>query len=324
MSIRICFRTACVLVMLVVMGCEDLNESKTLRIAVNPWPGYGYFAVVEEREYTSVLEIVETASLSDSVRAFNRGQVDMLGGTLAELAAINHSGKRTASAVLVLNRSVGADMIVASNEITSLEQLAGKRLALEKGSANVLVLAMALAKSGLQLDQIDLLPVPQGEMPVAMTTGLADAAITYPPTSVELESLVGFSRLFDTSQAPNAVIDLLIVADEVIDQHPKELASVIKAHNDALRWGQNNPSEVNEVLAKHTGLSVKEIVEFSDSIEMLELDNQVGFWDPEGPLHSLVPVASRIILRSNNHDAEEALMSSNVLNDRFIPLAEFP
>lgn len=99
MSIRICFRTACVLVMLVLMGCEDLNELKTLRIAVNPWPGYGYFAVVEEREYTSVLEIVETASLSDSVRAFNRGQVDMLGGTLAELAAINHSGKRTASAV---------------------------------------------------------------------------------------------------------------------------------------------------------------------------------------------------------------------------------
>ena len=50
-------------------------------------------------EYTSVLEIVETASLSDSVRAFNRGQLDMLGGTLAELAEINHSGKRTASAV---------------------------------------------------------------------------------------------------------------------------------------------------------------------------------------------------------------------------------
>jgi len=315
--------------MLALTGCQDLDRPDGFRLAVNSWPGYGYFAVARERGLlgkpgTPELEIVETASLSDSVRAFKRGQVDMLGGTLAELAAINQSGNRAASAVLVLNRSVGADMIVASDDITRLDQLAGKRLALEPVSANVLVLATALAESGLQLDQLELLPLPQGEMPAAMTKGRVDAAITYPPISIELEALAGFSRLFDTGQALDAVIDLLIVADDVINQHPQELASIIRAHNEALRWGKNNPAEVNKLLSKHTGLSVEELVKLSDSIEMLTLDSQAAFWQPTGPLHRLLPVAGRIVRQLSNQAVEAPVIPSQVLNDDFIPSSEAP
>lgn len=330
MRVGIRWKIVCALVVLLSLaGCEDLDNPDTLRLAVNPWPGYGYFAVARERGLLGKpgmpeLEIVETASLSDSVRAFKRGQVDMLGGTLAELAAINQSGKRAASAVLVLNRSVGADMIVASNDITSLDQLAGKRLALEPASVNVLVLAAALAESGLQLEQLELLPLPQGEMPVAMAKGQADAAIIYPPISGELEALAGFDRLFDTGQAPDAVVDLLIVADTVIDQHPRALASVIQAHNEALRWGQNNPAEVHKLLAKHTGLSIEELVTLSDSIEMLTLDNQAAFWQPTGPLHRLLPVAGRIVQQLNTRAAEGTGIPSQVLNNRFIPNSEAP
>ncbi|KXS54378.1 MAG: hypothetical protein AWU57_1235 [Marinobacter sp. T13-3] len=329
MRVGIRQKIVCVLVMLALAGCQDLDRPDGLRLAVNSWPGYGYFAVAGERGLlnepgTPVLEIVETSSLSDSVRAFKRGQVDMLGGTLAELAAINQFGNRAASAVLVLNRSVGADMIVASDDITRLDQLAGKRLALEPVSANVLVLAAALAESGLQLNQLELLPLPQGEMPAAMTKGRVDAAITYPPISIELEALAGFSRLFDTGQAPDAVIDLLIVADDVINQHPQELASIIRAHDEALRWGKNNPAEVNKLLSKHTGLSVEELVKLSDSIEMLTLDSQAAFWQPTGPLHRLLPVAGRIVQQLNTRAAEGIGIPSQVLNNRFIPNSEAP
>ena len=329
MRVGIRQKIVCVLVILVLAGCQDLDHPDGLRLAVNPWPGYGYFAVARERGLlgkpgTPELEIVETASLSDSVRAFKRGQVDMLGGTLAELAAINQSGNRTASAVLVLNRSVGADMIVASNDITHLDQLAGKRLALEPVSANVLVLAAALAESGLQLEQLELLPLPQGEMAAAMAKGRVDAAITYPPISIELEALTGFSRLFDTTQAPDAVVDLLIVADDVINRHPQALASIIRAHDEALRWGRNNPAEVNKLLAKHTGLSVEELVKISGSIKMLALDNQAVFWQPTGPLHRFLPVAGRIVRQLNNRTVEASVLPSQALNDGFIPGSEAP
>lgn len=58
-------------------GCGNLEPS-ALRLAVNPWPGDGYFAIAQEQGFlagsdTPTLEIVETAFLGDSIRAFNRG-----------------------------------------------------------------------------------------------------------------------------------------------------------------------------------------------------------------------------------------------------------
>ena len=129
---------------------------------------------------------------------------------------------------------MGGDIIVSTSDLKNLEQLAGKRLALEPASVNVLVLAGALAKSDLHLNQLDLVPLPQGEMPLAVAKKRVDAAISYPPVSLELTALPGVHRLFDTAQTPNAVLDVLIVAEEVIEKHPRELQRVIRSHNEAL------------------------------------------------------------------------------------------
>lgn len=308
-------------------GCDSL-EPTTLRLAVNPWPGYGYFAISREQGFLSgpdapQLEIVETASLSDSIRAFNRGQVDMLGGTLAELAVINFTGKRDARAVLVLDRSVGGDVIVSTKDIASLEHLAGKRLALEPASVNVLVLAAALSGSDLSLGQLDLVPLPQGEMPLAMNERRVDAAISYPPVSLELESLSGVHRLFDTAQTPNAVLDVLIVAEEVIKSYPSALQRIIQAHNEALLWGRENPAEARRLLARHTGLSVEAMAEVAPSIEMLSVEEQETLWQPGGPLERFLQVASQILHQLDAYPNERPAQEST-LDRRFISEAGIP
>ncbi|MGM0952796.1 MAG: ABC transporter substrate-binding protein [Pseudomonadota bacterium] len=303
-------------------GCDNLTPS-TLRIAVNAWPGYGYFAIAKEQGFLSgpeapALEIVETASLGDSIRAFNRGQVHMLGGTLAELASINLAGKRSARAILVLNRSVGGDMIVSTSDITQLRQLEGKRLALEPVSANVLVLAAALSESGLDLDQVELMPLPQGEMPAALAEQRVDAAITYPPVSLELLALPGTHRLFDTRQSPNAVIDVLIVAEDVIEKRPDGLRKIVAAHNQALVWGRENPIEARQLLAKHTGLSVEAMAEVEKSIDMVTLEQQAGVWQSGACLERFLPRAIGILQRLNDYPVALKNNATSMLEERFV------
>ncbi len=303
-------------------GCDSFTPP-TLRIAINSWPGYGYFAIAKEQDFLSGqdapgLDIVETASLGDSIRAFNRGQVDMLGGTLAELASINLAGKRSARAILVLNRSIGADMIVSAGEINRLEDLKGKRLALEPASANVLVLAAALSESDLELDQVELMPLPQGEMPAALANRRVDAAITYPPVSVELLALPDAHRLFDTRQSPNAVIDLLIVAEDTIEKHPEALRQVVAAHNRALVWSRENPPQARQLLAKHTGLSVEAMADMEKSIEMLTLEEQGGLWQPDACLERFLPRAIQILQRLDDRPVTLKDEAASLMEKRFV------
>ena len=303
-------------------GCAP-EANPELKLAVNPWPGYTYFAVAEENGFVAEaegleLEIVETASLSDSLRAFERGQVDLIGGTLAELSDINSHGKRPARAILVLNRSVGGDMIVATSGIRRLEDLAGKRVALEPASANVLVLAAAAKRSGLDLDQVTLLPLPQGEMPAALDKGQFDAAVTYPPIAQELLARPGTHRLFDTSQAPDAVIDVLIAAVDVIETRPRTLRQLVRAHERALAWSRENPEAARRILARHTGLSPEELASLEEAIEMLSVEEQRSLWTPDGPLASALTGASDVLARLHDREPAAAEAIPDMLDGSFV------
>ena len=322
LAVRVLIVALLAAISLGVSGCSD-SQTSTLRIAVNPWPGYGYFAIAEEKGLFAEagaldVEIIETASLGDSVRAFERGQVDLIGGTLAELSDINHHGRRPARAILVLDRSLGGDMIVSGPSINRLEALEGKRLALEPGSANVLVLAAAANRSALDLDRVTLVPMPQTEMPTALKKGRVDAAISYPPTAQDLLALPGTHRLFDTGDAPNAVVDVLIAADEAIDRKAKPIAALVDAHERALAWSRAHPEAAAHILARHTHLSVDEISSLKDSIEMLSVAEQQPMWATDGPLIPALIGATSILSRLHDHRAPAMDKAQEMLDDRFV------
>ena len=311
-----------VLVSLGLTGCNGPDTS-TLRIAVNPWPGYSYFAVAEAQgmfaESSSLdVEIIETASLGDSLRAFERGQVDLIGGTLAELTDINAHGRRPAKAILILDRSIGGDMIVATESIATLEDLEGKRVALEPASANILVLAAAADQSDLDLDQVELVPLPQGEIPAALEKHKIDAAVTYPPVAQALLDLPGTHRLFDTRHSPNAVVDVLIAAEDVISQRPQALKRLIAAHDQALKWSRDNPDAARRIVARHSGLSLQEVASLESAIEMLTIDEQQPMWSADGPLPHALVGASAILARLHDHQSPGLEQAERMLDATFV------
>ena len=306
----------------VLAGCVSPEETD-LRIAVNPWPGYGYFAVAEAQgmfaESSDLdVEIIETASLGDSLRAFERGQVDLIGGTLAELTDINAHGRRPAKAILILDRSIGGDMIVATESIATLEDLEGKRVALEPASANILVLAAAAEQSNLDLNRVELVPLPQGEIPAALEKHKIDAAVTYPPVAQALLDLPGTHRLFDTRHSPNAVVDVLIAAEDVISQRPQVLKRLIAAHDQALEWSRDNPEAARRIIARHSGLSLQEVAGLEGAIEMLTIDEQQPMWAADGPLPHALVGASAILARLHDHQSPGLEQAERMLDATFV------
>jgi NitT/TauT family transport system substrate-binding protein len=311
-------------VTLLLVGCET-PQPDPLRLAVNGWPGYQYFALAKQKGFidsadVDELTIVETASLTDSVRAFERGQVDMIGGTLAELADINSHRTRDARAVAALNRSIGGDMVVARKGLDSLESLKGRRIALELPSANALVLAAAARHADIDIDEMTLVARPQGELARGFERGEIDAAVTYPPFATELLTRPDIHRVFDTSEAPDAVIDVLIVASEVIDRAPDQLQALLMAHDRALQWAQAHPAEARRILADHAGMTPEALRDIEPTIEMLSLAAQKPMWAAGGALETSLDGAVTVLAAIHDEEMETHRPVRRMLDRRILDM----
>lgn len=275
------------IIALAVSACAQ-ERTPTLRLAANAWPGFGYFYIAQQKGFTADagvhLEIVDTLSLRDSRRAFERGQVDLIGGTPLELVQIERRSDRKASAVLMLDRSIGADVIVARPPVTDVAGLRGRQVAVEPGSVNLLVLAGALAHADVPTTGVRLVPMPQSSMPEAIAEGEVSAAVTYPPFSRRMERLKGIRRIFDTATTPDAVIDVLIASRSLTGTQPDALDRLIRAHQRALDWADDHPRQAAELLARRGGQTVEEIRGPLARIHMIGLRAQRACWGEDACL----------------------------------------
>lgn len=213
----------CLAAALVAMaGCTQ-DQPDTIRFGVNPWPGDEYLFVAQGkglfREEGVNVDFVYLTSQGDLRRAFERGQIDVMSATNAELLMIAENTRRIAQAFYVLDYSNGADAMFAPPAIRSVADPRGKRIGIETGTLDVIRVHYALKSAGLAFSDVTLVPTAQSNIPRAFAEGEIDAAYSYPPYSTQLPPEVQANRLFDSSQAPYAIVDVLAGDPAFLKEH---------------------------------------------------------------------------------------------------------
>ena len=268
-------------------GCLDQPQDP-LRIGLNPWPGYDFLYLAAEKGWIAEaggdVTIVGLTSLGDSRRAFERGQVDAFGGTPVELMLAREHSNRRPRAFYVTNWSAGADQLLAPSTVDTMEDLRGKRVGVEPASLDLLVLATALDQAGMALDAVERVGKPQTELPGALEADRIDAAVSYPPVSRTLKDRFGLKPVFDTAEAPRAVLDFLIADARALRERPADFAAVVQAFHRAVQFAAANPSEAHRIIGRREGLSPGEVADALDQIRVLDLADQDELWTSEGPV----------------------------------------
>jgi ABC-type nitrate/sulfonate/bicarbonate transport system substrate-binding protein len=84
--------------------CQRMKDP-TVRIAINAWPGYEFLYLAHVKGFFKEVgvdaQIIEFASLSDLRRAFEKGQVDIMAGTAAEVLLSRQNSNRRTQAFIV-------------------------------------------------------------------------------------------------------------------------------------------------------------------------------------------------------------------------------
>jgi len=284
-----------------VVAWRQLRQDPRVVVAITSLPGYEAFYLAEQRRlgqrFGLDLRVQQYSSLDDQRAAYGRGDVEIIATTIPDAIAIcQETPSRCPQLILVLDLSAGADVLVSRREITSVRDLVGQRVGLERAVLSEYLLLRALETERLGLDQLRLVHEgPQG-LVAAFKKGDLAAVVTYPPHANPLRSDPRYRVLFSSLQIPGEVLDVLAVNPAFAKRHPDLLRALVRtwwASHDLI---QAEPVAPQALMAKREQVSLAAFLESQRWIRYPGPDDQRRMLGPKGAVAQVVsPMAAHLV-----------------------------
>jgi NitT/TauT family transport system substrate-binding protein len=231
-----------VVLLVALAGCMQEPQA-ALRIGTNVWIGSEPLYLARElgRLDPQSVQLVEYPSASEVLRAFRNQAIDGMVISLDELFGLAADGLQP-RAVLVVDVSHGADVVVGRAGMHTMRDLAGKSVAVEGGALGAFVLSRALTLAGMQPGDVKVVHLESNEQPRAFEQGLVDGAVTFDPYRTQLLK-AGAATLFDSTRIPGEIVDLLAVRASVLEKRPEAIRALLTGWFGATDYMQRDPRD---------------------------------------------------------------------------------
>ena len=190
----------------------------------------------------------------------------------------------------------------ADTKISSVTDLKGKKVALQKGTMLHEMLIKALENSSLSVDDVEIVGMPSADAANALLQGHVQAAILPDPI---LTNVISSQKAKLIITAEDIILGQAIIASrsEFVNNHPDVVKRFLEIHNQTLEWSQNNMDESFEITSRVNQMNVNAVkmlypkFDFSmniDSSNIAELKKSAlflqlnGFIKPEINADSLI------------------------------------
>lgn len=257
------------LIAVCTLSCtSQIGEEAQLRIGTNIWPGYEPLYLARELGYFSDSEIrlVEFPSASRVMRAYRNGVIDAAALTLDEAILLLSQGHNP-RIVLVMDISAGADAIVARPKIQSIADLAQRQVGVENSALGAFLLGRALELNRMTVDQIQIESIPIDKQFRAYAQGQVDALVTFEPVKTALQK-EGAHILFDSTQIPGEIVDVLVVREQFLQQNPNIAEKIQSAWYLALDYFAANPDQSAMMMSPRLGVDPLEVPALFDGLHL--------------------------------------------------------
>ncbi len=255
-----------------VQSTVDLD--RPLIISVTSWPGYaagitangGFRENAESiftKKYGLPVRFVLIEDMDARGKAFAKGGpngADVMWTTIdfwANELPNYQAGGIPAKAFLQVDWSRGADAIVASESVKTIEDLRGKKIALVQFTPSHWLLESVLRQSSMtesEKEEIRNNLVFTQDVPTAraaFVAGQIDAAVLWEPDVKQAMKREGAHILTSTREFPNSIADVLVAKEEFIQEHPQAIEALIRGWLDGVQLASDNPDLAARLLMEN-------------------------------------------------------------------------
>jgi NitT/TauT family transport system substrate-binding protein len=227
---------------------EEKTEFKVAWSIYVGWMPWGYLetsGIMDKwaDKYGIDIEIVQINDYVESINLYTAGQFDGVSATNMDTLSIPAGGGVDTTALIVGDFSNGNDAVILKGD-GGLEALKGKPVNLVELSVSHYLLARALDSAGLkEADLAKVINTSDADMIAAYGTSDVEAVVTWNPLVSTIMEQPGATKLFDSSDIPGEIIDMMVVNTKTLEANPNfgkalvgawyELMAVMEAGDEA-------------------------------------------------------------------------------------------
>jgi NitT/TauT family transport system substrate-binding protein len=211
------------------------------------WMPYGYGAEQEifkkwAEKYGIDIEVVQINDYIESINQYTAGAFDGCSMTNMDALTIPAAGGVDSSALIIGDSSNGNDAVVLKNR-ESLADIKGLSVNLVELSVSHYLLARGLDSAGLSERDITVVNTSDADIVAAFAAEDVQAAVFWNPQLSEALAMPGSVKVFDSSDIPGEIIDMMVVNSATLAANPAfgkaltgawyEIMSTMSEDNDA-------------------------------------------------------------------------------------------
>ncbi|MEO0359987.1 MAG: putative urea ABC transporter substrate-binding protein [Pseudomonadota bacterium] len=261
-------------------SAQEKTEFKLAWSIYVGWMPWGYLedsGIMDKwaDKYGIDVEIVQINDYVESINLYTAGQFDGVSATNMDTLSIPAGGGVDTTALIVGDFSNGNDAVILKGE-GGLADLKDKPVNLVELSVSHYLLARALDSVDLaERDLAGVINTSDADMIAAYATDDVEAVVTWNPLVSEILEQPGATKLFDSSDIPGEIIDLMVVNTETLAANPNFGKAVAGAWYELMGIMSSDTPE---------GVAAREAMAAASGTDLAGYDAQLAstqmFWEP--------------------------------------------
>jgi NitT/TauT family transport system substrate-binding protein len=246
-----------------VVSTADAAPKKDFKVAWSiyvGWMPWGYAAdtgIVKKwaDKYGLSIEVKQFNDYVESINQYTAGGFDAVTITNMDALSIPAAGGVDTTAIVMGDFSNGNDAVILKGK-SDLAAIKGQKINLVEFSVSHYLLARALETKKLAEKDIKVVNTSDADMAAAYKTPEVTAVVTWNPIVAEILGSPDAKKVFDSSQIPGEIMDLMVVNTAVLKENPdfaKALVGIWYETITKMNAADADGKTAKEAMAKASG-----------------------------------------------------------------------
>jgi NitT/TauT family transport system substrate-binding protein len=231
-----------------------------LNIGYSDWPGWVAWEVAIQKGWLKDAGLNVNfvwADYSQTMTDYGAGKLD---GDLVTNgdALVTGAGGAKGVMIMLTDYSDGNDMIVGRPGINSLKDLKGKKVGIEVGLVEHLLLLYGLKSVGMSEKDVTLVNTPTNNTPQVLASGQVAAIGAWQPNSgLAMKAVPGSHPIYTSKQAPGLIYDVLYVTPASLIAHKADYIKLAGVWDKVVHYiyDPKTQDDAITIMAKRVGLT---------------------------------------------------------------------
>jgi NitT/TauT family transport system substrate-binding protein len=200
---------------------KDFKVAWSIYVGWMPW-GYAADTGIVKKwadKYGITIDVKQFNDYVESVNQYTAGSFDAVTITNMDTLSIPAAGGVDTTSIIMGDFSNGNDAIILKNK-KDLAAIKGQKVNLVEFSVSHYLLARALESKKMAEKNVKVVNTSDADMAAAYKTKDVTAVVTWNPIVAEILGSKDANKVFDSSQIPGEIMDLMVVNTAVLKDNP--------------------------------------------------------------------------------------------------------